>query len=367
MDQRDVLVADPLDVVLAEAVAQHRRALDRLDGDDQRAEALLEVVAGADRAGGSRRGDEGPEHQCRLLLAHRLEHALERGAGREVVGDVVPELRELVEDDVVRILGELMALVVDLLDVALGPRRPDDVARLDHPLLEPGEALAAHALGQDGDAVTAEQARDRDTAAAVVAGRRPDGAVGGGVEPPRDEARHQAAVGGQHLVGLDQRKPVAERQHDPRLDSGQLGRQDEVLGDVDEVRPVGAVVPVHPEQVQRVRVVRPDAVERLSHRGRNQRGMGELREGRERDARLPEVVHGPLECLGIGLLASQAESVCDHSASTLVVLTQRYEAHHVGSSGFLRKPDQGFPCSAASLRLPCCRHACRRQSLSYRP
>ncbi len=215
--------------------------------------------------------------------------------------------------------------------------------------------------------MAAEQARDRDTAAAVVAGRRPDGTVGGGVEPPRDEARHQAAVRGQHLVGLDQRKAVAERQHDLCLDSRQLGRQDDVLGDLDEVRPVGAVVPVHPEQVQRVRVVRPDALERITHHGRNQRGMGELRERRQRDARLPEVVRGSLECLGIGLLASQAESVCDHSASTLVVLTQRYEAQHLGSSGFLPKLDRGFPCSAASLRLPCCRHACRRQSLLYRP
>ena len=33
VDQRDVLVADALDVVLAEAVLQHRRALERLDGD----------------------------------------------------------------------------------------------------------------------------------------------------------------------------------------------------------------------------------------------------------------------------------------------------------------------------------------------
>ena len=139
-----------------------------------------------------------------------------------------------------------------------------------------------------------------------------------------------------------------------------------MLGDIDEVRPVGAVVPVDPEQVQRVRVVRPDALERITHHGRNQRGMGELRERRQRDARLPEVVRGSLECLGIGLLASQAESVCDHSASTLVVLTQRYEAQHVGSSGFLPKLD-GIPCSAASLRLPCCRHACRRHGADREP
>ena len=267
VDQRDVLVPDPLDVVLAEAVAQHRRALGRLDGDDQRAEALLEVVARADRAGRAGRGDERAQAQVGLLLAQRLEHALERGAGREVVGDVVPELRELVEDHVVRVLGQLVAPVVDLLDVALGARCADDVARVDDPLLQPREALAAHPLGQHGDAVAAEQAGDRDAAAAVVAGRRPDGPVGGGVEPARDQARRQAAVGGQHLVGSDQRESVAERDDDPRLDAGQLGRQDEVLRDVDEVGPVRAVVPVHPEQVQRVRDrPGPTPRERLPHR-----------------------------------------------------------------------------------------------------
>ena len=133
VDQRDVLVADPLDVVLAEAVAEHRRALGRLDRDDQRAEPLLQVVAGGDRAGGSGRRDEGAQAQLRLLGAHRLEDALERGAGREVVGNVIPELRELVEDHVVRVLGQLVAAVVDLLDVALGARRPDDVPRIDAP------------------------------------------------------------------------------------------------------------------------------------------------------------------------------------------------------------------------------------------
>ena len=67
VDQRDVLVADPLDVVLAEAVAEHRRALERLDGDDQRAVALLQVVAGGDRPGRAGRRDERAQPQLRLL------------------------------------------------------------------------------------------------------------------------------------------------------------------------------------------------------------------------------------------------------------------------------------------------------------
>ena len=105
--------------------------------------------------------------------------------------------------------------VVDLLDVALGARRSDDVARVGHPLLEPVEALAAHALGEHRDAAAAQQPRDRDAAAAVVAGRRPHGALPGRVELPADEPRRQAAVGGEHLVRPDQREAVAERHDDP--------------------------------------------------------------------------------------------------------------------------------------------------------
>ena len=41
VDQRDVLVADALDVVLAIAVLEHGRAFERLDGDDLGAVPLL--------------------------------------------------------------------------------------------------------------------------------------------------------------------------------------------------------------------------------------------------------------------------------------------------------------------------------------
>ena len=47
VDERDVLVADPLDVVLAVAVLEHRRTLECLDGDDAGAVLLLQPVAGA--------------------------------------------------------------------------------------------------------------------------------------------------------------------------------------------------------------------------------------------------------------------------------------------------------------------------------
>ena len=59
--------------------------------------------------------------------ASGMEDALERRAGAQAVDQVVAVLAELVEDDVGRIAVEHRAGVVDLLDVALGARRADDV------------------------------------------------------------------------------------------------------------------------------------------------------------------------------------------------------------------------------------------------
>ena len=277
VDQRDVLVADPLDVVLAEAVVEHRRALERLGGDDLRAVVLLQVVAGGDRSGRAGRGDERVEPQRRRGVLQRLEQPPERAAGREVVGDVVPELGELVEDDVLGIFRQQMAAVVDLLDVALRSRRPDDVVRIDDPVLEPREPLAAHAFREDGDAVAAHEARDGDAAAAVVAGRRPDGAVARRVELAGDDARREAAVGGEHLVRGDHREAVAERDDDARLDARQLGREHDVLRNGDDPGAGGVVEPVDAEEVERVPVVRPDGGEALAHAFRHEAGVGELR------------------------------------------------------------------------------------------
>ena len=119
-----MLVADALDVVLAEAVLEHRRALERLDGDDLRAVLLLQPVAGGDRAGRPGRRRERGEAQVAALRSNAsrtcLEHVAERPAGDLVVAEVVAELAELVEHEVAGVERELVAGVVDLLDVALG-------------------------------------------------------------------------------------------------------------------------------------------------------------------------------------------------------------------------------------------------------
>ena len=87
VDERNVLVADALDVVLAVAVAQERWALERLHGHGERAVALLEVVARGDRAGRAGRRDEGREAQPGSVQAQTPEHVV-HGVPREgVVGE----------------------------------------------------------------------------------------------------------------------------------------------------------------------------------------------------------------------------------------------------------------------------------------
>ena len=157
VDERDVLVADALDVVRAEAVGQHRRALQGLGGDDLGGVALLEVVTGAEGAGRAGGRHERAQPQAGLGVGQRVEHGPEGPAGALVVDEVVTELRELVEDDVAGIGGQFGALVVDLLDVALGARGADDVLGVGDPVLEPGEPLPAHALGQHGHPPAAHQ------------------------------------------------------------------------------------------------------------------------------------------------------------------------------------------------------------------
>ena len=172
------------------------------------------------------------------------------------VKEIYDKCGELVEDDVAGVGGQFGALVVDLLDVALGARRADDVLGAGDPVLEPGEPLPAHPRGQDGHAAAAHQGGDRDPAAAVVPGRGPDGPVPGRIEHAGDDAGHQAPVGGEHLVRPDHREQVAEDHDDARGHAGELTGQDHVHRRAGQADAIAVVVPVHPEQVPRVRFVR---------------------------------------------------------------------------------------------------------------
>jgi hypothetical protein len=114
VDQRDVLVADPLDVVFAEPVPEQRWALEGLGRGDRRAEALLQMVPRRDRSRRPGGRDERVQPEPGLALGQRLEDVRERPAGDHLVHQVVRVLGELVEDRVRRIQLKALALVVDL-------------------------------------------------------------------------------------------------------------------------------------------------------------------------------------------------------------------------------------------------------------
>jgi hypothetical protein len=133
-----------------DAVRQHGRTLQRLRRDNLAAVALLKVVAGAQSSGRSRGRYEGPQPQARLGLGHGIVHCSKRLACAPVVDEVVTELRKLVEDAVASISGQFCALVVNLLEVALGSRSADNVRSVTDPILKPRETLPAHPFGQHG-------------------------------------------------------------------------------------------------------------------------------------------------------------------------------------------------------------------------
>ena len=129
------------------------------------------------------------------------------------------------------IARELGALVVDFLDVALGAGRADDVLGRGSPSCSSqSKRSSAHAGRQHGDAAAAEDARDRDAAAAIIPGRGPHRLVAPGSNCPRDQARHEASVSRQHLVRADHREAAAERQEDARLHAGERLGQLEIGG-----------------------------------------------------------------------------------------------------------------------------------------
>ena len=318
VDQRDVLVADALDVVFAVPVLEHGRALERLDGDDLGAVVVLEPIPGGDRAGRPRGRREGRQPKIAARrLSNRLEHVPERPPRDRVVTEVVTEFAELVEHEVARILGELVAGVVDLLHVRLGAVGADHVVvGILTPLVEPIEALLAHALRQDRHPSTGHDAADRDAAPGVVAGGRPDRPMAGGVELPGDDTRRQAGIRGEHLVGGDHREPVAEHDDDRTLDAGQFARQHDVLGHVDAIAGQ-VVVPVVAPQVASVGPLRIGVADvgGVIERGR----VGELRKGRQGNPALAEPRHRVGERLFVDDAVSQPELVLERGAMGVVV------------------------------------------------
>jgi len=77
----------------------------------------------------------------------------------------------------------------------------------------------------------------------------------------------------------DHRELLAEGDHDLGFHAGQLGGQDHVHRDGGLAGAVAVVVPVHPEQVRRVGLVRLYVLQRFADRRRDGVRGGQLREG----------------------------------------------------------------------------------------
>ncbi len=178
---------------------------------------------------------------------------------------------------------------------------------------EPIEALLAHAGGQHGHAAAAENAGDGDAAAAVISGRRPDGAIMRRIEMSGHQTRHQTGIGGQHLVRPDHRKAPPEQNDDRRLHAGQRLRQHDMAGQRHAILAVGGVEPVHAPQIFRIRVVRADRFEARSHAGRDARRIGELAPGRQSHLRGAQALHRRAPALAIEDFRLD-EEWCRHSA-----------------------------------------------------
>jgi hypothetical protein len=158
VNERNVLVPDTLDVVLAIAVVEHRWAFKRFDSRDPGAVQFLEPIASRDGAGRSGRRDKSRQAVIFVGALEMLEHRVERGSRAVVMNEVVRKFGELVDDHVLAVLFQFSALVVDFLDVALGARRANNVRRIGYPMLQPIEPLAAHACRQHRSAAAAQNA-----------------------------------------------------------------------------------------------------------------------------------------------------------------------------------------------------------------
>ena len=289
-----MLVADTLNVVIAKTVVQQGRALNRFSHDDLGAVFFLEVITGSQRTSGAGSSNVGSKLGVLLTFGYVEIQFFHRSAGTGAVNNVVTKFAELVEDDVVRLTVKEFALVVNFLNVAFAARRTDNVVRRRNPLVEPVETLLTHVLRQHGNTVATEDARDGHATTAVVAGRRPHSAVVDRVELAGNDTRHQASVSSQHLVCVDHRELVTQRQNDARLDARQFARQLDMLRHIGHAGAICVIEPVNAEQVQRMRGIRIDILQLRTDAGRNRRRVFELTVGRQKHTSFAETRNGIL-------------------------------------------------------------------------
>ncbi len=322
VDPRHVLVADALDAVRPESVLEQGRALQGFAGGDLAArEDLLHVIAAGDRP--RRTGGGGDAAELVAGAGEALEGLLHGVTGDLVVPQVIGEFLELVEDHQVLPRGaQFLALVEDLLDVGLAARRFD---RLTRDLRQPLEALAGHALRQDGDRLAGQQRRIVRAAPAVVTGGGPDRLLRGRVELAGHQPRHEAGEGRPDLVRAG-REPLADDGDDARRDAGQRGRQLERVHPAEPAAAgLGFVMPVDAEQVARVDVPHPDLRQLFFYFGGDLGGVFHLGVGGDDDVALAGACDGAFAPLGVDgqVNGGHGDSLCEKLSDKDIIRATR--------------------------------------------
>ncbi len=174
------------------------------------------------------------------------------------------------------------------------------------PLVEPVEALLAHAFWEDCHTAACHDFGNCDAAAGVVASRWPHRPVHGRIELARDDTRSKTRIGSQHLMGRDHREPVAEDNDDGRRDAGQSRGEHDVFGYVDAVA-LQVVVPVASPEVAGIRALRVSVADFLIVVER--RRIGQLSKGWQRDALLAKSLDAVRQRFFVDHAVSKAELV----------------------------------------------------------
>ena len=221
MNEWHVLVTYALDVVFTKSVVKQSWTFHRFHRHDSGAVSVLELVTGAKGARRTGRSYKTGQPCIGQGGTYGLKDSVECVTRDKTMYQVVGKFRKLVDDDVLWITRELLTFIVDLFNVALCAGCAHNVFGIVDPFFQPAESFPTHAFWQYSNAMTAENAGNRDSAPAVVASRWPDCTMMAGVECTADQSWDQTAVCSQNFVCTNHRESVAQSDDDLCIDTGQ--------------------------------------------------------------------------------------------------------------------------------------------------
>ena len=126
------------------------------------------------------------------------------------------------------------------------------------------------------------------------------------VEDSGQQARNEASVCGQHLVGVDHRESVAQCHDDLGFHPGKRVRQHNVLGGIDQRLAVRAIVPMDAKEIAGICTVRIDPGNLFSLCRQARRRIGQVSDARQLHAERPQMSHVPSMAVPIDDLALES-------------------------------------------------------------